>query len=113
MCDGYFKYCEKNDKPPTITGLAFFLGFESRQSFYDYEKREIYSYTVKRNRLRIESEYESRLSMHNPTGAIFALKNLGWSDRQETHLVVSNELTEEQLQQRLIELDETMKELED
>lgn len=83
MCEGYYKHCEKNEKPVTITGLALFLGFESRQSFYDYEKREQFSYVIKRNRLRVESEYECRLSTHNPTGAIFALKNMGWRDRHE------------------------------
>jgi hypothetical protein len=25
---------------PTITGLCLYCGFESRQSFYDYEKRD-------------------------------------------------------------------------
>ncbi len=47
-------------KPITISGLAYYLGFESRQSFYDYEKREEFSYTVKRARLFIESSYEQR-----------------------------------------------------
>lgn len=68
---------------PTISGLAYFLGFESRQSFYDYEKREGFSYTVKRARLFIEVEYEEQLTSGNTTGAIFALKNMGWKDQQE------------------------------
>jgi len=45
---------------PTITGLCYYLGFESRQSFYDYEEREGFSYTVKRARLFIEKEYEEQ-----------------------------------------------------
>lgn len=69
---------------PTITGLCYYLGFESRQSFYDYEKRDEYSYTVKRARLFIESEYEEQLQIGNTTGAIFALKNMGWIDKVET-----------------------------
>lgn len=68
---------------PTISGLAYFLGFESRQSFYDYEKRKRFSYTVKRARLFIEQEYEEQLQHGNTTGAIFALKNMGWIDRTE------------------------------
>lgn len=67
----------------TITGLALYLGFESRQSFYDYEKREDFSYIIKKARLQVESSYEKRLDNRNPTGAIFALKNMGWSDKQE------------------------------
>lgn len=71
-------------EPPTITGLCLFLGFESRQSFYDYEKRPGFSYAVKRAKLRIEAEYEKSMqTARNPTAHIFALKNLGWSDKQE------------------------------
>lgn len=67
---------------PTITGLCYYIGFESRQSFYDYEKRPEFSYTVKRARLFIEQEYEEQLSVGNTVGAIFALKNMGWIDKQ-------------------------------
>ena len=71
---------------PTITGLAYALGFESRQSMYDYEKNDKYSYTIKRARLRIASQYERNLS--NPKvpagGSIFALKNIDdWKDKQD------------------------------
>lgn len=70
-------------RPVTISGLAFYLGFESRQSFYDYEKRDGFSYIVKRARLFIENAYEERLLNKYPTGSIFALKNMGWADRSE------------------------------
>lgn len=67
---------------PTITWLALFLWFESRQSFYDYEKKPTYTYIIKRARTFIEMEYEEMLRA-NPTWAIFALKNFWWTDRQE------------------------------
>lgn len=67
----------------TITGLTMYLGFESRQSFYDYEKNEEFSYIIKRARLFVENEYEEQLQHGNTTGAIFALKNMGWIDKQE------------------------------
>lgn len=67
----------------TITGLALFLGFESRQSIYDYEKNGDFSYTIKRARLHVENSYEKNLLSRNAVGAIFALKNFGWSDKQE------------------------------
>ena len=71
---------------PTITGLAYALGFESRQSMYDYEKDSKFSYTIKRARLRIENQYEINLSDPSvkPAGSIFALKNIGnWKDKQD------------------------------
>lgn len=68
---------------PTITGLAYHLGFESRQSFYDYEAREKFSYIVRRARLVVESAREEALYDASCTGSIFALKNMGWSDKQE------------------------------
>lgn len=73
----------REPEPPTITGLALHLGFASRQSFYDYEERGEYSYIIKNARLRVEKGYELRLHGNNPTGSIFALKNMGWSDKQE------------------------------
>lgn len=79
----YAEHCRETGSPPTFSGMAFHLGFASRQSFYDYEKRNGFSYPAKRARLLIESAYEARLSGNSPTGAIFALKNHGWSDRLE------------------------------
>jgi len=78
--DSYFKI--KREKK-TICGLAYYLGFESRQSFYDYEENVEFSYTIKRARLRIEMVYEKNLQTGNATGSIFALKNMKWSDKQE------------------------------
>jgi hypothetical protein len=67
----------------TITGLCLYLGFDSRQSFYDYEQKVEFSYIIKKARLRIENHYEQCLQYGNVTGAIFPLKNMGWSDKQE------------------------------
>lgn len=78
--DEYFA----NNKYATITGLALYLGFCDRQSLYDYEKKPEYSCMIKEARLRVESCYEATLYTKNPTGAIFALKNMGWKDKQET-----------------------------
>lgn len=64
----------------TISGLCWTLGFESRQSFYDYEKKPEFTYTIKRARLYIESQYESCLKSNSCTGSIFALKSMGWDD---------------------------------
>lgn len=70
----------------TLTGLALYLGFESRQSVYDYEKDGRFSYTIKKARLRVENHYEEHLLSDKATGAIFALKNFGWADNQNLNL---------------------------
>ena len=79
----------RDPETPSITGLALYLGFESRQSIYDYEKDGEFSYTIKRARLKVESAYEQALLSRYSTGAIFALKNFGWSDKQE----IDNKIT--------------------
>jgi hypothetical protein len=90
--DAYFEYIKGEKKgnevtrepePATITGLALYLGFASRQSLLDYVKEEEFSFAIKRGKLRIEHEYEKRLHQNNPTGAIFGLKNMDWNDKQE------------------------------
>ncbi len=78
---------------PTITGLCYHIGFESRQSFYAYEKKEGFSYTIKRARLFIEKHYEELLQVGNTTGAIFALKNFDWTDKQQHEHDVSPLIT--------------------
>jgi hypothetical protein len=67
----------------TICGLAYYLGFVSRQSFYDYENEVMFSDIIKRSRLKIEAMYEENLHYSTPTGSIFALKNMGWKDKTE------------------------------
>ncbi len=91
---------------PTITGLVIHLGFESRTSFYDYEKKVEFMYTVKRARLFIECEYEEQLQHGNVTGAIFALKNMGWKDKTEQDLNIKGELnyTTEERDKRIKDL---------
>jgi len=81
--DEYIQVCLEDDEPFTITGLVYYCGFESRTSFYDYEKKPEFMYTVKRARTFIEKHYEKLLLSGNATGAIFALKNFGWSDKRE------------------------------
>jgi hypothetical protein len=83
LVDEYRDLCRYLGEPVTFAGMAAHLGFASRQSFYDYEKRPDFSYSVKRARLLVEAEYEKKLSSTAPTGAIFALKNHGWNDKQQ------------------------------
>jgi len=72
----------------TLTGLILFLGFKSRQSFYDYEKREGFGDVIKWARLLIENQYEANLTTGcSPVqGTIFALRQFGWHDNREVNL---------------------------
>jgi len=79
----YQAHCLAEKEPVTWTGLALFLGFSSRQAIDEYQKYEGFSDSVKKAKTFVEYEYEKRLAGNSPTGAIFALKNFGWADRQE------------------------------
>jgi len=75
---------------PAVTGLALYLGFCDRQSLYDYEKRAEFSCIIKRARTCIENHYENSLNGKACTGAMFALKQMGWKDNSE---ITHNDLT--------------------
>lgn len=84
--EAYFDQCEV----PSITGIAYFLGFSDRESFSTYEDYgEDFSRTVKRARLRIEQDRVERLNDKTKftPGTIFDLKNnYGWKDQQDLNL---------------------------
>lgn len=80
------EYFAGTEGKKTITGLAYHLGFESRQSLYDYEQKGDFSYIIKRARLRVEIMYEENLQGQQCVGSIFALKNMGWKDNSRTEL---------------------------
>ncbi len=76
------EYFEVEPKP-TIAGLAVFLGMD-RQTLYNYRERDEFFDILKEGVNKIESKYEGRLIYeNNPTGVIFALKNMGWRDKVE------------------------------
>jgi hypothetical protein len=71
-----------------MAGLAYHLGFKSRKSLVDYSKKELYGDIINRAVLKIEESYEVKLHSTNPTGAIFALKNLGWTDNNKSEVSI-------------------------
>lgn len=84
--DGYFKTIDE-DNPPTFNGLARALGYKSRTSLWEASKKDIpISEPIKVAMMRVEEAYEKRLFSASPTGAIFALKNRGWSDKSEVEV---------------------------
>lgn len=102
--------------PATITGLTLYLGFQSRQSLYDYGKNPKFSYTTTRARLRVENSYEQNLLTKNSSGAVFALKNFGWADNvkvDSTNVNLNTELSEEEKQEALDRVKEGLDEFKD
>ena len=85
--DRYFAECELKEKPRTYAGLAISLGFTSRQSLLNYEEKPEFLDTIKRARLVVQEDVESRLFGANATGSIFWLKNnADYRDRSEQEI---------------------------
>ena len=84
------KVTDREAEPATLTGLALFLGFNSRQEFEDYEQNGEFGYLIKRSRLRVEALYERKLHQQSPSGAIFALKTLGWKEKTDDKTTTGN-----------------------
>lgn len=82
-------YTPKTNKPevPLLTGLALFLGFPSLADFEAYEQTGLFKKTLREARLRIECEYEKKLHQPAPTGAIFALRCMGWTEKSSARSV--------------------------
>lgn len=70
--------------PPTVSGLARYLGFKSRQSMYDYEHSDDEcAGEISAAKLRIEEYHEKILTTKERcTGSIFWLKNHNWKDER-------------------------------
>ena len=99
IIENYFTDCEKQQKYPTITGLAFAIGVD-RHVVVDYKnicesdkfktipddmKREVQE-LIRQAYIYVESKYEDRMlnDGRSPIGTIFSLKNnFQWVERQE------------------------------
>ena len=93
--DQYLDWVVKNEKHITWTGLALFMGFSSRQSIDEYQKYDGFSYSVKRAKAIVEQAYEDGLVSGSvpAAGAIFALKNFNWRDKQELDVTTRDDIT--------------------
>jgi len=91
LADAYFEKQKQSDLSLTITGLCLALG-TTRDVLVDYangsqdSRDPEFSNAIKRAKMIVENSYEQRLASNNPTGAIFALKNFGWTDRVQNEL---------------------------
>lgn len=87
LIDKYFDDCDARGEPYTVPGIADDLGFESRQSLFDYGKKPEFSYTLKKAKQRIERQRNITMlkGEGSAAGHIFDLKNnFGWVDKTET-----------------------------
>lgn len=86
LLEAGMQYFEEEDKP-TLSGLALHLGFCDRFSLYEYGKHEKFTYAIKTLKAKLTDTIAQRALYHEGgqvTGAVFYLKNLGYSDRQVT-----------------------------
>jgi hypothetical protein len=113
MCEIYFEECKEEEQHPTVSGLAYALGFTHRHSVWDYANRNQddghngFANVIKRATLRILSACEQNMmdGRKNPSGAIFIAKNFGpidtFTDKQETHTTYTVTHTVDQLTAKL------------
>lgn len=93
--DKYGRPIVVDEKPPTITGLALALGFNSRQSLLNYQDREEFVDTITRAKAKVEQYTEERLfDKDGSNGAKFSLANnfKGWKEKQQIDTNVSTKL---------------------
>lgn len=80
----YFDYKDETGRPPSLSGLALFLGFCDRVSLYNYERESAFSHTIKRARATISAYVEEEAMMKDrPAGAIWMMKCMGWKEQSE------------------------------
>lgn len=115
LIEGYFKSCEGeilkdsngdpvlnkwgnpviiNQRPPTVTGLALALGFNTRLSLLNYQGKTEFMNTITRAKARIEQYTEERLFDRDGTnGARFSLTNnfSGWGEKPPSLLDVEEQ----------------------
>lgn len=107
----YWRRCEQNNKPYTLSGLALWIGVD-RKTLYNYSEKDEFFPTIKKAKDIVEASMEERAltGENNVTFSIFALKNnFAWRDKQEiehsgeTNMNVTT-MTAEERKQRIDEL---------
>jgi len=113
--DEYFSRAEEDVY--TMIGLALYLGFHTRQSLIDYEKKEEFIVPIGRARMRVEEFNAISLHKGNVAGAKFTLiNNFGWKEKVETPTTNTNinysklksvdQMTDQELEDELAEIKE-------
>lgn len=86
--DGNVKTLLRPGKPPTVAGLALYLGFADYRVIYrgPYKERPEFNHAIKSAIARIAEYAQEQLFIGQSTGAIFWLKNHGWADKVESEV---------------------------
>lgn len=101
--DAYFEYCDSNNKPYTVSGLALALDTD-RITLIRYEERDEFSNTIKRAKQKVENQFEERAicGEYNPTMAIFLMKNnFKYEDKVQQEVKVTERTKAEKLSDEL------------
>ena len=99
----YFEDCDKNNKPYTMSGLAYSLGID-RVTLIRYGDRDSFATLIKNAKAKVQAQLEENAltGKGNATFTIFNLKNnYGWQDKVEI----------ETNKQELSKLDELLQEI--
>ncbi len=85
VTDKHGQPVKRGVRPLTITGLAYALGFTSRQALLNYQGKPEFVDTITRAKLYIEQYTEERLFDAGSNGARFSLTNnfSGWAEKRE------------------------------
>lgn len=84
MAENYFAEQEELNKPCSIAGISYFMGFADKSEFLELEKDEEFAPVINRIKLKIESQAIEMLTdkSYATTGVIFNLKcGFGYSDK--------------------------------
>lgn len=93
--DKYFKDCDKDEKPYTMSGLAYSLGID-RVTLINYGKRDLFFTQIKNAKAKVQAQLEENALMGkgNAVFTIFNLKNnYGWTEKQEIEANTKNKIT--------------------
>lgn len=86
--EAYKEYLEKNKRPPTMAGLAYYLGCD-RKTLYNYSKDDNFFPTIKKYRDWVMMNMEEAAIDKGGGGTVFLLKNYGYTDKQEIETTVT------------------------
>lgn len=84
MAENHFAEQEELNKPCSIAGISYFMGFADKSEFLELEKDEEFAPVINRIKLKIESQAIEMLTdkSYATTGVIFNLKcSFGYSDK--------------------------------
>mgnify|MGYP002270762156 FL=1 len=102
---GYVVY-KIHPKPPTVTGLALALGFNSRQALLNYQGKKEFNDTITRAKSYVEEYAERRLfDRDGVQGAKFSLINnfKGWTENKKENDHDENRLEDDPITKALKE----------